>query len=177
MGVMVGSRGYGDYEAAPMRQGRRRHHHWLRTARLNAVGWAALLGACLVAAAVGVAAAGFIAIPRGWGAVLGMLPLGALVLLDRRRWAAMEAHFGWGASEADVARIASELANQGVLTTIHTAATADAWGEPGDGWGRPNEPLTSDETVTTASLSYRNRDAQAVAATLRAHGIPFPEFP
>ena len=118
---MVGSRGYGDYEAAPLRPGRRRHH-WLRTAQLNAVGWAALLGVCLVAAAVGVAAAGLIAGPRGWGAILGVLPLGVVVLLDRRRWASMEASFGWGASEVDVARIASELADHGVITKIGRAS-------------------------------------------------------
>jgi len=177
MRVMVGSRGYGSYAAAPLRHGRGKRHSWLRTAQLNAVGRAALLGACLVAAIVGVGAVGAIAVPRWWGAVLGVLPLGAVVLLDRRRWAAMETSFGWGGSEVDVVRIVSELADQGVTTRVRTTPTAEGWGEPEDGWGEPEEPQTGDRALKTASLRYRNRDAKVVAATLRAHGIHFPEFP
>ena len=98
--LMVSSRGYGEYEGEPLRHPRIRRHYWLRTAQLNAVGWAALVGACLMAAAVGVAAAWAIDVPRWWGAVFGVLPLGAVFLLDRRRWAAMETSYGWGGSAA-----------------------------------------------------------------------------
>ncbi|OFE15168.1 hypothetical protein BA895_22860 [Humibacillus sp. DSM 29435] len=141
------------------------------------VGWSALLGACLVAAAVGVGAAGAIARPRGWGAVLGVFPLGAVVMLDRRRWAAMETGFGWGGSEVEVARLVSELAELGVITRVDTASNAEGWGQPGDGWGEPELLPTGDRDIQTASLRYRNRDRGVVARTLRSHGIHFPDLP
>ncbi len=174
---MVRSRGSLSYAAGPWphRLGRRRS--WLRTAQLNAVGWSALLGACLVAAAVGVGAAGAIAGPRWWGAVLGILPLGAVVMLDRSQWAAMETGYGWGGSEVEVARIVSELAELGVITRADTAPNAEGWGEPADGWGDPEQPRTGDRVIKTASLSYLNRDRGVVARTLRAHGIRFPNLP
>lgn len=175
--LMVASRGNGEYEAAPLRHGRASRHYWLRTARLNAVGWAALLGLCLAAAAVGVATARAIAVPSWCGASLGVLPLGAVVLLDRRRWAAMETSFGWGGSEADVAHIASELANQGVTAQVHTEPPMQVWPEPAYGWDGPEESPADGPALQAASLSYRNRDAKTVEATLRAHGISFPESP
>ncbi len=170
MWVMVGSRGYVSYAAGPWPRRRGKRHSWLRTAQLNAVGRAALLGACLVAATVGVGAAVAIAVPRWWGAVLGVLPLGAVVMLDRRRWAAMATSFGWGGSEVDVARIVSELAELGVITGVSTAPNAE-------GWGEPEQLQTGDRVPKTASLSYLNRDRRVVAETLRAHGIHFPALP
>lgn len=89
----------------------------------------------------------------------------------------METNFGWGGSEADVAHIAEELANQGITTQVHTEPPTEAWPEPAYGWGGPEEPQAGGPALKTASLSYRNRDAKTVTATLRAHGIRFPEFP
>ena len=54
------------------------------------------------------------------GASLAVVPLGAVLLLDRRRWAAIETNFGWGGSEFEVAQIAVELSDQGVVTQVHT---------------------------------------------------------
>ena len=64
----------------------------------------------------------------------------------------------------------------GGIARVDTAATADGWGEPGEGWGGFTEPHAGNEAVQTASLRYLNRDTKAVTATLRAHGIRFPEF-
>jgi hypothetical protein len=162
--------------AAPLRRGRVKRHYWLRTAKLNAVGWAALLGGCFVAAAVGVAAAWAIAVPLWWGAVLGVIPLVAVFLLDRRRWAAMETGFGWGGSVPEVTRIASELAALGVVVQVRPEPPTERWHEP-PYEGGVREEVHMDPALQTASLSYRNRDTKTVASTLRAHDLPFPEFP
>ncbi len=100
----------------------------------------------------------------------------ALALLDRRQWAAIETGFGWGSSEEDVARMTSELVDQGVNTTVRTAPTAKGWDEPADRWGERKEAEASDRALKTASLRYRNPDRRTVEATLRAHGIHLPEF-
>ena len=160
----------------PLRHGRGTRHHWLRTAQLNAVGWAALIGLCLVAAAAGVATAWAIGVPRWSGVSLGVPPLGGVVPLDRRRWAAaMDTSVGWGGSEADVARIASEPAKRGVTTRVRTEPPTEGWPEPAYGRGGREDPQGG-PALPTASLSYRDRDATAAGATLRAHGIRFPEF-
>jgi hypothetical protein len=99
------------------------------------------------------------------------------LLLDRRRWAAMETNFGWGGSEFEVAHIAAELADQGVLTQVHTEPPVEGWPEPAYGRGGSEVPHVGGSALSTASLSYRNRDARLVAATLRAHGLPFPDIP
>ena len=173
--LMAAPRRHGEYAAAPLRPGRIRRHHWLRTARLNAVGWTALLGLCLVAAAVGVAIAWAVAVPSWWGAALAVLPLGAVVLLDRRRWAAMETSFGWGGSVAEVADIAAQLANQGVTTQVHAEPPTGGWHEPAYDRRGPEWPPAGGLPLTTASLGYRNRDAKTVAGTLRANGLPVPD--
>lgn len=175
--LMRASRGYGEYEAAPPPHRGDRHHYWLRTARLNAVGWTALLGLCLAAAAVGVATAGAMAAPNWWGASLAVLPLGVVMLLDRRRWAAMETGFWWGGSETEVAHIAAELSDHGVITQVHPEPPAEGWPEPAYGRGDPEGAPTGGPALRTASLIYHNRDAKAVAAMLRAHGLPFPDIP
>ena len=175
--LMVATRGYGEYEAAPLRHRRDRHHYWLRTARLNAVGWTTLLGLCLAAAAVGVASAGAMAVSNWWGASLAVLPLGAVMLLDRRRWAAMETSFGWGGSETEVAHLAAELSDHGVVAQVHLEPPAEGWPEPAYGRGGPDEAQAGGPALPTASLSFRNRDAKAVATTLRAHGLPFWDIP
>jgi hypothetical protein len=117
------------------------------------------------------------AVPNWWGASLAVLPLGAVVLLDRRRWAAMETSFGWGGPETEVAHIAAELSDHGVMTQVHPEAPAKGWPEPAYGRGGPAETRAGGPALRTASLSYRNRDAKAVAGTLRAHGLPFPDIP
>ena len=125
----------------PLRHGRGTRHHWLRTAQLNAVGWAALIGLCLVAAAAGVATAWAIGVPRWSGVSLGVLPLGGVVPLDRRRWAAaMDTSVGWGGSEADVAGIASEPAKRGVTTRVRTEPPTEGWPEPAYGRGGREDP-------------------------------------
>lgn len=172
MWLMARSRGDAEYSAAPLASGRRlRRRPWLRTAQLNAVGWAAQVGACIVAAAVGVAAARVVGLPSGAGAVLAVVPLGAVLLADRKRWAAMETGLGWGGSVDAVAAIAAELRAQGVVTHV------DIDGPPPEGWDAPVSTRTGNGSVQTASLSYRNRDAAKVRATLRAHGIDLPDLP
>ena len=52
---MVRPRGHAQYVEPWGRRGGRRRRPWLRTAQLNLAGWSALLGACLLAAAAGVA--------------------------------------------------------------------------------------------------------------------------
>ena len=89
----------------------------------------------------------------------------------------METSFGWGGSESEVAHIAVELADQGVVTQVHSEPPVEGWPEPPPRRGGSEEPEMGGSAVSTASLSYRNRDAKAVAATLRAHGLPFPDIP
>lgn len=168
---MARSRGHAEYSAAPLRPGRRPRRHWLRTARLNAVGWAALAGACVVAAALSVAAASALALPSWTGALCAVTPLGAVVLADRRRWAAMESGFGWGGSVDEVTTIVAELEVQGVACHVHVQQS------PPTGWDRPWEPPPGDGAVPEASLCYANRDSAAVRAVLRAHGVDLPEIP
>jgi hypothetical protein len=89
----------------------------------------------------------------------------------------METSVGWGDSETEVERSASELAKRGVTTQVHAEPPTEGWPELAYGWGGREDPQGGGPALPTASLSYRNRDANAVAATLRAHGIRFPEFP
>lgn len=185
---MVRSRGYAEYSTAPLRRGRGFRRRWLRTAQLNLVGWAALLGVCGVATGIGVVAARAISLPGWIGAALGVvLLLGAVVLTDRRKWSAMETSFGWGGSVDEVARIAAELQAQGVTTavTVYDSSTYDAIADEGlpeaggapegdsppEGGDRPEGLDLADSLPQMASLSYRNRDAKRVGAVLRAHGI------
>ena len=129
IGGMVRSRGYGQYlESSRWRSGRRRRP-WLRTADLNVVGWAALLGLCLLAAVAGVVVSAALGLPRLGGAVCAAVPLIGVVIVDRRRWARMETSFGWGGSLADVVQIAAELEVRGINARVVTAETAQEWGE------------------------------------------------
>ena len=146
----------------------RRRRSWLRTATLNAVGWSALLGLCLLTGVVGVVTAGALSLPRPLGAACAVIPLIGVVVADRRRWARMETGFGWGGSAVGVARIVAELESQGIRARVETSATASAWGERAQFGSR--EPV-----VETAQLCYCNRDAGAVAELLRQHGIRPPD--
>ena len=121
-----------------------------RTARLNIVGWAAVLGSCLAAAGLGFAAGRLSGLPIAVTApAAALLPLALLVAADRRKWRAMLAGYGWGGTEAEVSAVAAALLRRGVVANV------EIWGE--------------DESV---SLQYRNADADVVATVLAEYGIP-----
>ena len=121
-----------------------------RTARLNIVGWAAVLGSCLAAAGLGFAAGRLSGLPIAVTApAAALLPLVLLVAADRRKWRAMLAGYGWGGTEAEVSAVAAALLRRGVVANV------EIWGE--------------DES---ASLQYRNADADVVATVLAEYGIP-----
>ncbi len=86
-------RRYADYEPVPRRWPP--PEPWLRTAQLNLVGWSALLGACLGAAGLGLAAARLTPLPPRARLKFAVAPVVALVVAlvvaDRRRWAAIQA--------------------------------------------------------------------------------------
>jgi hypothetical protein len=120
---------------------------FLRTARLNAVGAAALVGVCLVA---GVLTA-FALQATGWpwpvrAAVGPVVVLISLIVADRRRWAGMQTSFGFTDDAAETRRVADLLVAGGLPVSVDE-----------DDWG--------------SSLRYRNRDAARVHAALRELGI------
>jgi hypothetical protein len=121
-----------------------------RTARLNIVGWAAVVGSCLAAAGLGFASGRFFGLPIAVTAsAAALLPLVLLVAADRRKWRASLTAYGWGGTEAEVSAVAAELLRRGVVANV------EIWGE--------------DES---ASLQYRNADAGVVATVLAELGIP-----
>ena len=140
---------------APLTRGGRsdrRHRPFLRTARLNLVGWLAVVGSCLAAAGLGFAAGWLLGLPRPVTAsVGGLLPLALLVAADRRRWAAMFVGYRWGGTPAEVSAVVADLNGRGV------AASAEI-----------------DSDGQKASLQYRNADAEVVHTVLAAHGVPAP---
>jgi hypothetical protein len=136
---------------APLRPGkpppRRRI---LRTAKLNIVGGAAVVGSCLAAAGLGFAAGRLLGLPVAVTASAGgLLPLVLLAAVDRRRWRSMLASCGWGGTAAEVAAVAVELLRHGVVANV--------------------EINDDDET---ASLWYRNADADVVSTVLTERGLP-----
>lgn len=135
----------------PLRSGKpRRRRRMFRTAKLNIVGWAAVLGICLAAAGLGFAAGQFFRLPLAVTAsVGGLLPLAILAAADRRKWRAMLAGYGWGGTEDEVTAVAAELLRRGVVAHV------EIWGE--------------DDSV---SLQYRNGDAKVVETVLAELGIP-----
>lgn len=150
------------------RRGRRRS--WLRTARLNVVGWSALLGTCLVVAALGIVTATAVGWPRALGAAAAVIPVAMVVFADRRRWARMETSVGWGRSTEEVARIADELEAEGVYARVRSEA-------PGSPWRVRAEPPSDKAEATTAALEYRNGDVDVVRKKLREHGVRPPALP
>jgi len=123
-----------------------------RTARLNIVGWAAVLGSCLAAAGLGFALGRLSGLPIAVTApAAALLPLALLVAADRRKWRAMLTGYGWGGTEAEVSAAAAELLRRGVVANV------EIWREG------------EDESV---SLQYRNADARVVATVLAELGIP-----
>jgi len=121
-----------------------------RTAKLNMVGRAAVVGSCLAAAGLGFGAGQLVGLPIVVTASAGgLLPLALLVAADRRKWRAALTAYGWGGTEAEVSAVVAELLRRGVVANV------EIWGE--------------DESV---SLQYRNADAGVVATVLAEHGIP-----
>ncbi|MEP7035263.1 MAG: hypothetical protein ABI662_03800 [Dermatophilaceae bacterium] len=143
-----------DAEYMPLRSGHRprRRRPILRTAKLNLVGGAAVLGSSLTAAGLGFAAGRFLGLPVAVTAPAGgLLPLALLAVVDRRRWRASIAGYGWGGTADEVSELASELLRHGVVTNVEIQLEGD------------------DET---ASLRYRNADVDVVANVLAEHGLP-----
>ena len=136
---------------APLRPGNPpRRRRILRTAKLNMVGGAAVLGSCLAAAGLGFTAGRLLGVPVAVTAsVGGLLPLALLATVDRRRWKSMLASHGWGGTAAEVSAVAEELLRRGVVTNV--------------------EMNDDDET---ASLWYRNADADVVSTVLTERGLP-----
>ena len=121
-----------------------------RTAKLNIVGSAAVVGSCITAAGLGFAAGRFFGLPVAVTASAGgLLPLAFLVAADRRKWRSMLAVYGWGGTATEVSAVATELLRRGVFANV------EMYGE--------------DESV---SLQYRNADAGVVATVLAESGIP-----
>ena len=121
-----------------------------RTAKLNIVGSAAVVGSCITAAGLGFAAGRFFGLPVAVTASAGgLLPLAFLVAADRRKWRSMLAVYGWGGTATEVSAVATELLRRGVFANV------EIYGE--------------DESV---SLQYRNADAGVVATVLAESGIP-----
>ena len=135
----------------PLRLGKpRRRRGMFRTAKLNIVGRAAVMGSCLIAAGLGFAVGRLSGLPVAVTAVVvGLLPLALLVAADRRKWRAMLTAYGWGGTEEEVSAVAAELLRRGVVASV------EIWGE--------------DDSV---SLQYRNADAGVVATVLAQQGIP-----
>jgi len=121
-----------------------------RTAKLNIVGSAAVVGSCITAAGLGFAAGRFFGLPVAvTTSAGGLLPLAFLVAADRRKWRSMLAVYGWGGTATEVSAVAAELLRRGVVANV------EIYGE--------------DES---ASLQYRNADAKVVETVLAEQGIP-----
>jgi hypothetical protein len=131
--------------------GRRRQRklHLFTNARLNWVGWSALVAASLVSGALGALVAALLDVPPWVGVALG-LPLVVIVLLvaDRRRTWLGSIQFGWTESLSEVETAAGILRSQGVEAAVNE----------GD----------------CPSLTFRRRDQRAVAAAL---GLPSGRYP
>ena len=125
---MVRSRASAEYVEVSGWRARQPRRSWFRTARLDVVGWSALLGTCLVAAAAGVAVATALGRPRPYGAACAIVPLAAVVLADRRRWARMRSSVGWGGSVEDVARVVALLEDRGIHTRVVLDVVTNEWG-------------------------------------------------
>ncbi len=122
-----------------------------RTAQLNAVGWAAVVGLCATGAATGLAAArladasSWITVPAGAATAFA-----AALAADRRRWARMRTSYSWTDDPTEVRHVAGLLQRAGV------DASADT-----DELGRP-------------TLHYLNRDHRRVTRSFRDAGLPPP---
>ncbi|WP_433117935.1 hypothetical protein [Micromonospora sp. CA-246542] len=132
--------------------GRRRD--LLRTAQLNAAGWAAVAAICVIGAATGLAATRLTGTPSWLTTPAGAAAAFAAVLAaDRRKWANMPTTYSWTDNPTEVQRIASALQHAGIDATADTADTAD---------------------LEQPTLRYLNRDYRRVARAFRAAGLPPP---
>ncbi|MGY1720168.1 hypothetical protein ACI8AP_20275 [Blastococcus sp. SYSU DS1021] len=137
---------------------RRRRRSFLRTARLDAVGWGALLGACSAAAAASVP----VLRPTGWPlpARAGAGPAAvvtALVVLDRRKWRAMETGFSFTDDPALTAAVVDRLVADGLPARLDQGP-----GRPGIRYA--NRYGRRIETALGALLSPRTDESQGAEA-------------
>lgn len=142
-------------EYMPLRFGKPpRRRGILRTAKLNMVGGAAVVGTCLAAAGLGFVAGRLLGLPVAVTASAGgLLPLALLTTVDRHRWKSMLASYGWGGTTAEVSAVAAELLRRGVVTNVEVH-----------------------DDVST-SLRYRKADADVVLTVLAEHGVPIDDDP
>jgi hypothetical protein len=140
-------------EYMPLRPGEpRRRRRILRTVKLNVVGGAAVVVSCLIGAGLGFAAGRLLGLPVAFTASAGgLLPLAVLAAVDRRRWRAMLAGYGWGGTAAEVSAVAAELLRRGVVANVE---------------------VHEDDDEDRASLWYRKADADVVSTVLAEHGVP-----
>lgn len=125
--------------------------HFLRTARLNAVGYSALGGACLVAAAIGAVSLRRTGRPPATGAALEpVVVLTGLVALDRRKWAGTTTGFSFSDDAAATRAVADQLGARGLPVRVEELPP----GSPG--------------------LRYAHRHARQVHAALEDLGISAP---
>ena len=123
-----------------------------RGANLNAVGWAAVAGVCLVGAALGYAAGRLARLPTGVGPVAGAVgSFVAIVVVERRSWGRGRMSLGWGDDPEVIERAGDYLRRRGVDVQVQV----DADGQP--------------------LLRCHNRDLRQVRRALsRAAGVPVP---
>lgn len=122
----------------------------MRTAELNIGGRLALLGSCVAGAVVGFAVGRVLGLPAAVAAsAVGLIPVAIVAALDRRRWRAMLAGYGWGGTAAEVSEVIADLARHGVEAHVQL-----------NGDGR------------SASLRYRHADSAVVSTVLADRGVP-----
>ena len=142
----------------PTARSLRRRRPFLRTARLNAVGWGARLGACTAAAA----ASAPVTRRTGWSLLIraGAGPAAvvtALVVLDRRRWRAMEAGLSFTDDAALTAAVVDRLVADGLPVHLDEGP-----GKPGIRYA--NRYGRRIETALEALLSPRTDESQGAEA-------------
>jgi hypothetical protein len=133
--------------AAYLSPGHRRRRPFLRTARLDLVGFGALGAACLVAGALTALALRATGWPLSVRAAVGpVIVVIALLVADRRKWSRMETSLSFTDDAARVRAVVDRLVARGL-------------------------PVVVDEEVGRPRLRYRNRDAARVRAALADLGI------
>jgi hypothetical protein len=130
-----------------LRPGRPRRRRWLRTAQLNAVGYAALVAVCLLAGVVTAVGLLWTRWPLTIRILLGpVVVVLALVSADHRKWSRMETSFSF-TGDAELTRVAADRL---AAAELPVAVTAE------DG---------------QLNLRYPNRYAGRVHAVLESLGI------